>query len=157
MAENLETKKILSVCATTSSKLKDLAIQDGTLIFVQDKPRIAFDFNGQRKFYNQIEELSSEAERVTLSDPMNGKYYFVIDSAVLWTYQNDTWIQLTSIPEGVIFIGTEIPELGSAKTLYVDKTNKKIAVWDEPTNQYIIVANKTEAITTAEIDLLFTE
>lgn len=155
MADNTPTNTVLSVCATVSSKLKDLAIQNGTLIFIKDKHRIAFDFNNKRQFYNQIEELSSEAERITLSEPINGGYYFVIDSAVLWTYQNDNWIQLTSIPESVIFIGTEIPELGSAKTLYVDKTNKNIAVWDEITNNYIVVADKKETTTLSDIDLLF--
>ena len=56
-------KSILSVCATVGSKLSDLTIVDGQLVFVQDRHRIALDFNGKRVFYNQIEEIATEADR----------------------------------------------------------------------------------------------
>lgn len=144
---------ILSVIATTSARLSSLVIKDGQLIFVQDKGRIAFDFKGTRRFYNQITVLDTDEERAKLSDPMNG-YYFVIDTAVLWSYQNE-WIPLTSQPKEVIFIGTELPELGQAKTLYIDKIDKEISIWDEKTNQYITVADYTKEITTEDIENLF--
>ena len=51
MADN-NTNPILSVCATTGERVKELTIKDGQLIFVQDKHRIALDFNGKRTFYN---------------------------------------------------------------------------------------------------------
>ena len=121
-------KSILSVCATTASRLPDLSIKNGQLIFIQDKHRIAFDFGDKRKFYNQIEELATEEERIALEEPVSGSYYFVIDKAVFWTYQNE-WIQLTTSPEEIVFIGTEMPELGSAKILYVNKTKKEISVF----------------------------
>lgn len=153
---DLTTRSVLSVCATTSSRLPDLAIKNGQLIFVQDKCRIAFDFGDSRKFYNQIEELESEAERLSIDAPVNGSYYFVIDTAVLWTYQNE-WVQLTTQPEEIVFIGTELPELGrNEKTLYVNKMEKEISVWDEDTNEYIVVADKTDVIGESDIDLLFT-
>lgn len=151
---DLTTKKILSVCATNSNRLPDLTIKDGQLVFVQDKHRIAFDFGGTRRFYNQIEELDTDYERVMLESPVNGSFYFVIETAVLWVYQED-WIQLTTIPEEIVFIGTEIPTLGSVKTLYVSKTKKEISVWDEETNSYIVVADKTDVIGVTDIDTLF--
>lgn len=146
------TKTVLSICATVGSRLSDLVIKDGQLIFVQDKHRIALDFNGKRVFYNQIEEVATEAERANLT-PENGIYYFVIDSAVLWTYQ-DKWIQLTSIPEEVVFIGTELPELGSNKKLYVDKTGG-ISIWDDDTQNYVVVADKCGAIDEIDIVSMF--
>ena len=152
----LSTYPVLSLCATIGERVKELAIKDGQLIFVQDKHRIALDFNGKRVFYNQIEELNTEQERTSLLAPISGMYYFVIDEAVLWTYQN-RWIQITSRPEEIVFIGTELPELGSAKTLYVDKTNKAISVWDTETNQYVVVADKTEEVSIEFIDSLFEE
>ena len=85
MAEN-ETKTILSLCATTSDRVKDLLIKDGQLIFVHDAGRLALDFKGKRTFYNQIIELSTERERIDLSNAVNGKFYFVIETAVLWRY-----------------------------------------------------------------------
>ena len=148
-------RTVLSVCATTSNRLPDLEIKNGQLIFVQDKCRIAFDFGDKRKFYNQIEELESEAERLSITAPVNGSYYFVIDTAVLWAYQ-DGWVQLTTQPEEIVFIGTELPELGqNEKTLYVDKKEKQISIWDESDSNYVVVADKTENIGESDIDLLF--
>jgi hypothetical protein len=150
----LNTNYVLSVCATTGERVKELTIKDGQLIFVQDKHRIALDLNGKRRFYNQIEELETELERASLLAPVSGMYYFVIETAVLWTYRSG-WVQITSKPEEIMFIGTEIPTLGSANKLYVDKTNREISVWDEETNQYITVADATNTISESDIDTLF--
>lgn len=147
------TKAILSVCATIGSKLSDLAIKDGQLIFVQDKHKVALDFNGKRIFYNQIEEVATEAARLAILAPVSGMYYFVIDSAVLWTYQGK-WIQITTPPEEVVFIGTELPELGSNKTLYVDKSGG-ISIWNDDSKEYVVVADKCGAIDTVDILSMF--
>jgi hypothetical protein len=147
-------KPILSVCATTSSRLPDLAIKNGQLIFIQDKCRIAFDFGDSRKFYNQINELATEYDRTSLKNPVAGSYYFVIETAVLWTYQN-RWIQITTTPEEIVFIGAEIPTLGSANKLYVNKKKKEISIWDSENNKYITVADATKTISESDIDLLF--
>lgn len=152
--DNLGAYPILSVCATIGSRLPDLVIKDGQLIFVQDKRKIALDYNGKRVFYNQIEEIATEQERRSILAPISGCYYFVIDTAVLWTYQNE-WIQITEPPREVVFIGTELPELGEEKTLYIDKSNKEIAVWDNDTFSYVVISEKTDAITESEINSLF--
>ena len=154
MADASTIKTVLSVCATVASRLQDLEIKNGNLIFVQDKHKIALDYGGKRVFYNQIEELATEAERVSILAPVTGSYYFVVDTAVLWTYQSG-WVQITTPPEEIVFIGTEMPELGSVKTLYVNKLNKSISVWDADTNQYIIVADTKEAVSESDIDSLF--
>lgn len=152
----LNTNPILSVCATTGERVKELTIKNGQLIFVQDKHRIALDFNGKRKFYNQIEELSTEMERTSLLAPISGMYYFVIETAVLWTYQSG-WIQITSKPEEIVFIGTEMPELGKEQTIYVDTTdgNENISIWDKSLSGYKVVADKTQEVTTEDIESLF--
>ena len=151
---DINMRTALSVCATTSSRLPDLAIKNGQLIFIQDKCRIAFDFGGNRKFYNQIMELNTDAERISLENPVVGSYYFVIETAVLWAYQ-DRWIQLTTTPEEIVFIGAEIPTLGSANKLYVNKKEKEISIWDEETNGYIVVSDSTKTISESDIDSLF--
>ena len=149
------TKTVMSLVATTSPRIRDLVIKDGQLIFIQDVGRIAFDFKGKRVFYNQIVELETEAERLTLDSPLSG-YYFVIDSAVLWFYQ-DEWIQITEKPEEVVFIGVELPELGQAKEnmLYVNKAEREIAVFDSASNDYIIVSDYTNEVTDDDIASLF--
>ena len=155
MADTTNTKAVMSLIATTSSKIRDLVIKNGQLIFIQDLGRIAFDFKDKRVFYNQIVELETEAERLTLDSPLSG-YYFVIDTAVLWFYQ-DGWIQITEKPEEVVFIGVELPELGQAKegTLYVNKAEREIAVFDSASNEYIIVSDYTNEVTDEDIENLF--
>lgn len=143
-------KASMSVVVTTSEKLSSLVIKNGQLVFVKDKGRIALDFNDKRKFYNQITELETDNERGSLPSPSDG-YYFVIDTAVMWHYQ-DGWTQITSKPDDIVFIGAELPELGQEKTLYVDKTKKEISVYDKHTDSYVVVANKTDSSGGGSID-----
>lgn len=147
------TKSVMSLIATTSSRIRDLIIKDGQLIFIQDLGRIAFDFKGKRVFYNQIVELETEAERLALESPLDG-YYFVIDSACLWFYQSG-WIQITEKPQEILFIGTELPQLGQQDKLYIDTDDREISVWDEETDTYITVSNYTAEVTSADIESLF--
>ena len=147
------TKSVMSLIATTSSRIRELVIKDGQLIFIQDLGRIAFDFKGQRVFYNQIVELDTEAERQSLENPLDG-YYFIIDSACLWFYK-DGWIQITEKPQEVLFIGTELPQLGQQGKLYIDTDDREISVWDEETDKYIKVSNFTEEVSDADIEDLF--
>lgn len=155
MADTTNTRSVLSLIATKSSKIKDLVIKNGQLIFIQDLGRIAFDFNNTRVFYNQITELNTEAERLALDSPLDG-YYFVIDTAVLWFYQNG-WLQITEKPEEVISIGVDLPELGQAKEnmLYINKAEREIAIFDSASNDYIIVSDYTNEVTDADIEDLF--
>jgi hypothetical protein len=150
----IRKKPILSLCATTRDKLKDLAVKNGQLIFMPESRKIALDYEGKRTFYNQITELQSEEEREAIENPENGTYYFVIKSAVLWTYY-DEWIAITSAPAQVLFIGTELPELGSDNKLYINKEKKNISVWDKETGSYLIVGEKYEIVSENEIDLIF--
>lgn len=148
-------RSVLKLIATTSSKIRSLTIENGQLIFLQDLGRIAFDFNGKRVFYNQIVELDTEAERLTLDSPLSG-YYFVIDSGCLWHYQNE-WTQITEKPQEVVFIGVELPELGSANKLYADTTSgaENISVWSEELGCYVVVADKTQEVSDNDILSLF--
>lgn len=155
MDENDIAKAPMKVVATTSSRIKDLTIEDGQLIFLQDTRRIALDFNGKRVFYNQIDELETEHDRTSLSNPDYG-YYFVIETAVLWLYR-DGWIQVTGEPNNIVFVGdgVELPELGKKKTLYVDTANKSLSVYDDNANAYVVVADSTDIVGEEDIEALF--
>lgn len=152
MADTKQT--VLSVIGTVKSKLSDLSIKNGQLIFVQDSQKIALDFNGKRVFYNQIIILKTEQERQELLAPVEGLFYFVLGTAVLWTYTNE-WIQITTSPEEVLFIGTTLPELGSENKLYVNKTNRNISIWDKELGAYVIVGETYDTISDDEINKLF--
>ncbi len=147
------TKHVLSVVATTSKKISDLPIKNGQLIFVHDRQKVVLDYDGKRKFYNSIIVLETESERQETT-PANGLFYFVVGTSVLWFYQ-DGWVQITTPPQEIIFIGIQLPELGKENILYVDKINKEISIWDVDTQKFMVVADKAEEITSADIDALF--
>ncbi len=149
------TKPIMSLIATTSSRIRDLVIKDGQLIFLQDLGRIAFDFKGNRVFYNQIAELDTEAERLALESPLDG-YYFIIDTACLWFYK-EGWIQITGKPNEIVFVGVELPELGQENKIYVSTTegSENISVWNEELGAYVVVADKTQEVSEDDILELF--
>lgn len=149
------TKSVMSLVATSSSRIRDLVIKDGQLIFIQDLGRIAFDFKGKRVFYNQIVELETEADRLALEQPLDG-YYFIIDSACLWFYKSG-WIQITEKPQEIVQIGVELPQLGQQGKLYATtkEGEERISVWDEESDRYIVVADKTQTMTSEEVVALF--
>ena len=155
MSDTNTIRPIMSLIATTSEKIRSLLIKDGQLVFVQDLGRIAFDFNGKRVFYNQIVEIDTEADRLALKNPLNG-YYFVIGSGVLWFYK-DEWVQITDKPQEVVFIGVELPELGQENKIYADITEgaENISIWSEELGAYVIVADKTQSMTSDDIIDLF--
>ena len=149
-----DSNTIMSVVATTASRLPDLSIKNGQLIFIKDKQKIALDLDDKRIFYNQIVVLQTETERASLLAPISGLFYFVIENAVLWHYEQ-SWIQITTSPNEIIYIGVSLPELGSANTLYVDTASNNISVWDEVTKKYQVVADKTDVISDDDISKLF--
>lgn len=58
------TQREFKIVATTSEKIDILGIKDGQLIFIQDKGKVAFDFNGTRVFYDNSGELDKIVSRV---------------------------------------------------------------------------------------------
>ena len=152
MAETI--RPILSAIGTVASKLPDLSIKNGQLIFIQDSQKIALDFNDKRVFYNQVVILQKESDREAILAPINELFYFVVDTAVLWMYHNE-WVQIPSQPENIVFIGTTLPELGSAKTLYVNKEEQNISIWDSESSEYIVVGNTYSPISNNDILSLF--
>ena len=144
------------IVADQASKLSDLAIGHQQIIFIQDKRKIALDFEGKRTFYNHVEVLKTENDLKELTTPESGLFYFVIGTATIWFY-DEKWIRVTAPPEEIVFIGTSLPELGSENTLYVNKKNGEegIFVWDVETQSYIFIAGKAKAISPSKIDGLF--
>ena len=146
--------KIISVVGTVASRLPDLPIKDAQLIFVKDNQKIALDLGGKRTFYNQINVLETEQERVDLLAPISGCFYFVVGTAVLWFYDRN-WKAVTTPPENFLFIGVELPELGSENKLYVNTKERNISVWDDNKKAFIPVGNATDSISNEDIDKLF--
>lgn len=107
---------------TVNSKLSQLEVVNGQLIFVSDTQRIYLDFNNTRTEYSQIIVLRNEDQRLDIN-PVEG-FYFVLDTNILWRYESG-WIQLTTPPkENVVFINYEdLPEEGMEQVLYITENN----------------------------------
>ena len=114
---------------TTEERLGLLPISDGQLIFVRDSRKVCLDYQGDRTEYGQIIVLADEHHRLSIVKPFD-TFYFVLDTHVLWRYQQGEWIALTtSVKENVIFIGNdELPEKGIKDILYVTTTD--IFTWN---------------------------
>lgn len=152
-----EVKTMLSVLVTDNAKLYDIPISNNSqMIFVRDLRTIVLDYQGTRHFFNQIITIDTEDEKNTIV-PVNGNYYFVKDSVVLYAYQDNNWIPLTQNSAGTIYIGISKPSVGVNGTLYIDTFNQDIAVWDLNKQSYTIVGNTTQRITEAELLELFNE
>ena len=131
-------KSVLSAIATVNSKLSDLSVKDGQLIFVQDKNTTALDFGGKRLFYKQVEDIATEEARTSILAPVNGRYYFVVETSVLWAYRNG-WVQITMPPKDIkdyadsIAVAAAADATSKANTAledakaYADKLSKRVS------------------------------
>ena len=108
---------------TVNSKLSQLNIENGQLIFVSDARKIYLDLNGIRTEYSQIIPLAKEEDRLNYLSPITG-FYFVKETAVLWRVEQGEWIQLTEPPQEWIVFTTynELPKQGKLNTLYITET-----------------------------------
>lgn len=76
----------LSFLATTASKIDELPIVDGQFILIKDINTIAVDMNDKRTKYEQIITLESDSDRSSILAPVNGVFYFVVETNSLWKY-----------------------------------------------------------------------
>ena len=82
MAEQMK----LSFLATTASKIDELPIVNGQFILIKDTNTIAVDMNDKRTKYEQIITLESDSDRSSILAPVNGVFYFVVETNSLWKY-----------------------------------------------------------------------
>lgn len=132
---------IVKVYSTTASKLGQLQVADGQLIFVKDTKKIYLDMNGVRIEYSTIQVFNTDADRRAILAPIEG-FYYVEDTAMMWRYKSK-WIQITPDNLDPFFFGDieDFPVQGNPKMLYIadDATYK----WDAALQEYVMVANKT--------------
>lgn len=133
---------IVKAYNTLQSKLSQLPVSDGNLIFVTDTHTIYLDINGTRLGYTDITVLSQESDRTSILAPVEG-FYYVEETDIFWRYK-EGWKQITPDNLNPLFLGAyeDFPPTGKDNVLYIsdDATYK----WDSLTSQYICIANKTE-------------
>ena len=59
-------KREFKIVVTTNDKIDSLGVKDGQLIFVKDKGKVAFDFNGTRVFYDNSGELDNIYSKIAI-------------------------------------------------------------------------------------------
>lgn len=127
---------------TTQSKLAQLPVSDGNLIFVTDTKKMYLDINGNRLGYQDIQVLPTDTDRTSILAPIEG-FYYVEETNILWRYK-EGWKKVTPDNLSPLFFGAyeDFPPTGNSNVLYIsdDATYK----WDSLTSTYICVSNKTE-------------
>ena len=97
---------------TTQSTLESAAVVNGKAYFVQDTEKLFFDYGNTRTEIRDIIILEHEADRELLLAPKN-KFYFVIDTAVLWLYRLGSWIQVNGSGSSNLAIASQSYNAGS--------------------------------------------
>lgn len=132
---------IVKCYSTVGSKLAQLPVSDGNLIFVKDTRTIYLDMNGLRIGYTDIQILSTEEDRTSILAPIEG-FYYVENTDIIWRYKGG-WRQVTPDNLKPLFFGeySDFPPVGKENILYIsdDATYK----WDSLTSTYICISNKT--------------
>lgn len=122
---------IMKFYSTIDSKLPQLDVVNGQLIFVNDTRKIYLDANGVRTEYAQIITLVNEEQRIGILAPLSG-FYFVHETNTFWKYSDGNWTQLTTPPlEKIIFLENDenLPTEGQDSVVYISDT--KIYKWDK--------------------------
>jgi len=142
---------VAKLYCTTSSRLPDLAVSNGNMIFVSDMQTLYLDFNGSRIPYNGVKTFLTEGERIGLLSPAEG-WYYVEETSVVWRYKDKIWTQITPSDIEPIYFGGEstFPREGVPNKLYV--AEDCIYKWDSTTQKYVVVANSTAWVNIEEKD-----
>jgi hypothetical protein len=132
---------ICRIYYTVDSRLKDLPVQDGNLIFSHDTRRVYLDMAGIRTEYSSIQIVSTESARQSIVAPTES-FYFVEDTNVLWRYKAG-WVQVTPDNIEPLFFGgfDSFPKEGNENVLYVD--DDVIYRWEPSLGEYVVASNAT--------------
>ena len=126
---------IFQPVTTTQSALESASVVNGKAYFVRDTEKLFFDYNGSRTEIRDIIILEKESDRDLLLAPKN-KFYFVLETSILWLYRLGEWYQVGSNESSNISINTksytaesgiqsiqldaEIPDISSILFINVD-------------------------------------
>lgn len=126
---------------TTSTKLNQIAITDGQIIFLSDENQICLDMKGKRLIYKAIKTFDTDVQRLN-STPIEKTFYFVFETNVMWQYINSQWHQITASDlTPILFYPKEenFPAIGKENRLYY--TNEGIYNWKNSDQEYNLIAN----------------
>ena len=131
-------KTALSIKYTEKSNIDNIPIANGQLLFAKKQRIITFDFKDKREVYAGVLILQTEEERAGIASPLEA-FYFVEETAVLWRYFNDNWVQITGSPqERAVVANTYLsfPTVGSTLCIYIATDENATYRWDTETLSY---------------------
>lgn len=117
---------IIKFVSTTESKLSQLGIVNGQLIFVEDSRKLYLDFDNTRTQYGNFIFLATDIQRLGIRFPLDS-FYFVYETNVIWRYDSglEKWIQITTNPgENIVFMDySDFPVTGNPSRIYISGTD----------------------------------
>ena len=114
----------------SSATLSTVPIVDGQQIICIDNGMQFIDFNNTRIVITNIITLKEDMERTSMSSPINGKFYFVKETNILWHY-NDAWVKLSDgfiHTESKVAPGTYIRVTTDSYGHITDASNDPVAI-----------------------------
>lgn len=94
----LDKGNVLTVIETLKSKISNLSIDNGQLVFTLDSLDIFWDTEGNRKKITDIIILITEEDKTNLLAPLSGKFYYVKENNSFYYYDSD-WIKINDTGE----------------------------------------------------------
>lgn len=118
------------IVKTNKSLLGTTDISNGCVYFVDDTKELFFDFDSKRSEVKDILVLEKESERTSiLFVPLN-KFYFVLETKILWFYKDGSWYQVSqSAPPSADPSSVTIADLSKISTgLSISTIDNKVVV-----------------------------
>ena len=134
------TNTRVTIVKSNKSLLESTPINNGAVYFIQDTKELFFDFESIRTEIKDILTLATDDERTSiLFVPLN-KFYFILDTQVLWFYKDGTWYQVTSDLSNYYCtkIG-EITQKGLSTLLIIQSFPKTYFKPDWKTSGYLLI------------------
>lgn len=128
-------KPKIKFISTIATKLNDIPIISGQIIFCSDTRVIYLDTD-TRTTYQAIINVVDEETRQAIEAPLEGYYYVKLENT-LWSYFDNQWTNITEASRSVDFIDEEFPEEGQEKIIYVK--NRELFQWNETNQDYEII------------------
>lgn len=127
------------------SELSSIPVSNGQIIFVKDHKSILWDVDSLRIELTQAIILNKETDRTSILAPLPNKFYYVVETNVLYYYGSD-WVIINGGSSGG---GSEWP------SDFTNATTTKTASGSNPsytttTDTYTLVTQKVNSTTWKE-------
>jgi hypothetical protein len=141
----IATNTSFAVVNTNKATLQNSMVENGHIYFVQDTKELFYDYDTQRIQVTDILVLNKEADRTNiLFTPLN-KFYFVLETSVLWFYKDGNWYDVSKMGDDDAIL-----------SLLEDKQDKLIA-GDNITIEGNVISATTQTVSSPALNIHYAE